>query len=107
MRREEHGRNLDGARGAWRSNGKVGGTREKDIVFDWKEILSFEGETGPYVQYTYVRTNSIMKKAGVEPDENVDLSNCEKVILDSLTNKEEVNIIIIIKFPLSLLLLDI
>ena len=28
-------------------------SRDKDIVFDWNDMLSFEGETGPYVQYTY------------------------------------------------------
>lgn len=39
-------------------------SRERDIVFDWKEMLSFEGETGPYVQYTYARANSILTKAG-------------------------------------------
>lgn len=39
-------------------------SREKDIVFDWKEILSFEGETGPYVQYAYARGNSILTRAG-------------------------------------------
>lgn len=49
--------------------------RIKDEIFDLDEMLKFEGETGPYVQYTYVRTNSIMKKAGYEPDfENIDLS---------------------------------
>lgn len=39
-------------------------SREKDIVFDWKEILSFDGETGPYVQYAYARGNSILNRAG-------------------------------------------
>lgn len=39
-------------------------SREKDIVFDWKEMLSFEGETGPYVQYSYARANSILARAG-------------------------------------------
>lgn len=38
--------------------------REKDIVFDWKEMLSFDGETGPYVQYSYARGKSILRKAG-------------------------------------------
>ncbi|SCJ97039.1 Arginine--tRNA ligase [uncultured Clostridium sp.] len=38
-------------------------SREKDIVFDWKEMLSFEGETGPYVQYSYARANSILTRA--------------------------------------------
>lgn len=39
-------------------------SRERDIVFDWKEILNFEGETGPYVQYTYARAKSILRKVG-------------------------------------------
>lgn len=39
-------------------------SREKDIVFDWKEMLSFDGETGPYVQYSYARANSILTRAG-------------------------------------------
>ncbi|NLK94648.1 MAG: arginine--tRNA ligase [Clostridiales bacterium] len=39
-------------------------SREKDIVFDWKEILSFDGETGPYVQYSYARAKSILRRAG-------------------------------------------
>ncbi|MFL0247857.1 arginine--tRNA ligase [Candidatus Clostridium stratigraminis] len=37
--------------------------KEKDIIFDWKEMLNFEGETGPYVQYTYARGRSILRKA--------------------------------------------
>ncbi|GAA0738273.1 arginine--tRNA ligase [Clostridium oceanicum] len=38
--------------------------RERDIVFDWNEMLSFDGETGPYVQYSYARGKSILRKAG-------------------------------------------
>lgn len=38
-------------------------SREKDIVFDWSEILSFDGETGPYVQYSYARGKSILRRA--------------------------------------------
>jgi arginyl-tRNA synthetase len=38
--------------------------RGKDIVFNWSEMLNFEGETGPYVQYTYARGKSILRKAG-------------------------------------------
>jgi len=33
-----------------------------DIVFDWGKALSFEGNSGPYIQYSYVRANSILKK---------------------------------------------
>lgn len=36
--------------------------RIKDEIFDWDTILNFNGETGPYIQYTYVRTNSVLKK---------------------------------------------
>lgn len=39
-------------------------SREKDIVFNWKEMLSFDGETAPYVQYAYARAKSIIRKAG-------------------------------------------
>jgi arginyl-tRNA synthetase len=38
-------------------------SRVKDINFSWDRILNFDGETGPYVQYTYVRTWSILRKA--------------------------------------------
>ena len=38
--------------------------REKDIVFNWEEMLNFEGETGPYIQYTYARGKSILRRAG-------------------------------------------
>ena len=44
--------------------------RIKDEIFDWKTILNFQGETGPYIQYTYVRTKSILDKVGKVPDFN-------------------------------------
>ena len=59
-------------------------SREKDIVFDWKEMLSFEGETGPYVQYSYARANSILSRAG-EINETPDFSK--------LNSKEEFELI--------------
>ena len=36
--------------------------RKKEIVFDWDRMLNFDGETGPYVQYTHARTCSLLKK---------------------------------------------
>lgn len=42
-------------------------SRIKDEVFDWEQILNFQGETGPYIQYTYVRTKSVLEKAGFLP----------------------------------------
>ena len=43
-------------------------TKQSVIAFDFKEALSFEGETGPYAQYAVVRATSIFKKAEVDPD---------------------------------------
>lgn len=42
--------------------------RIKDVVFDWDKILNFDGETGPYVQYTYARAASVIRKIGNIPD---------------------------------------
>ena len=38
--------------------------RIKDYVFSWDHVLNFEGETGPYVQYTHARARSVLRKAG-------------------------------------------
>ncbi len=43
-------------------------TKQSVIAFDFKEALSFEGETGPYAQYAVVRATSIFRKAGVDPE---------------------------------------
>ena len=49
--------------------------RIKDVIFTWDKILNFDGETGPYVQYTYARAASVLRKAGVETvDENIDFA---------------------------------
>ncbi len=43
-------------------------TKQSVIAFDFKEALSFEGETGPYAQYAVVRATSIFRKAGFDPE---------------------------------------
>jgi arginyl-tRNA synthetase len=43
-------------------------TKPSVIAFDFKEALSFDGETGPYVQYAVVRATNIFRKGGLEPD---------------------------------------
>jgi arginyl-tRNA synthetase len=43
--------------------------RIKDIDFSWKEALNFDGSTGPYVQYTYARACSVLRKAGMDEKE--------------------------------------
>lgn len=51
-------------------------SRIKDEVFDWNTILNFQGETGPYIQYTYVRTKSVLEKVGYLPKiEDVKIDN--------------------------------
>jgi len=41
--------------------------RIKDYVFDWDRMLSFEGNTAPYLQNAYVRIRSIFRKGGIDP----------------------------------------
>ena len=41
--------------------------RIKDVIFDWDKLLNFDGETGPYVQYTYARASSVLRKTGDLP----------------------------------------
>jgi arginyl-tRNA synthetase len=44
-------------------------TKSSVIAFDFKEALSFEGETGPYAQYAVVRAANIFRKGGFDPEE--------------------------------------
>lgn len=54
-------------------------SRIKDEIFDWDMLLNFQGETGPYIQYIYVRTRSLLEKAGYIPDiKNVDFSKIQE-----------------------------
>jgi arginyl-tRNA synthetase len=45
---------------------ELSNNRIKDYVFKWDKVLNFDGETGPYVQYTYARAESVLRKAGDE-----------------------------------------
>ncbi len=64
-------------------------SRVKDEVFDWNTILNFQGETGPYIQYTYVRTKSVLEKSGVD----VNNISFDMVNLDNLEDSYSQNII--------------
>lgn len=59
--------------------------RIKDYVFDWDEVLNFDGETGPYVQYTYARAKSVLRKAGVDEIKPIDI--------EKITNDEEFSLV--------------
>ena len=82
--------------------------RVKDEIFEWDTILNFQGETGPYIQYTYVRTKSVIEKAGKVPElKDIKLDNLQdeysqniikliynfEDILVQVTNKEEPSIL--------------
>jgi arginyl-tRNA synthetase len=57
--------------------------RIKDVVFDKGEILAFEGETGPYVQYTHARLSSILRKAPADtaPPDWARLEDAAQILL--------------------------
>ncbi len=61
-------------------------SRIKDEIFDWDMILNFQGETGPYIQYIYVRTKSLLEKAGYIPE-------FKDVNIGKITEKAEIEII--------------
>ena len=53
-------------------------SRIKDEIFDWDSILNFQGETGPYMQYIFVRTKSVLENASLKPNkENIDWSKLQ------------------------------
>ena len=45
---------------------ELSNNRIKDYVFSWDKVLNFDGETGPYVQYTHARASSVLRKASEE-----------------------------------------
>lgn len=67
----------------------------KDIEFGFEESIGFEGNSGPYLQYTYVRTQSVLQKAGeIEKIDlvstNYDLENEEILLLRTLHQYQEI-----------------
>ena len=72
--------------------GALSSSRIKDIVFSYDKVLNFDGETGPYCQYTYARASSVMKKAGefngyIVPN---NLSDDEYALISALASYSEV-----------------
>ena len=61
--------------------------RIKDYTFDWDKVLNFEGETGPYVQYTHARSCSLLRKSGkgmVSTAKNLDNIDYEKLTSNTM-----------------------
>ena len=62
-------------------------TTIKDQIFDWNTALNFQGETGPYIQYTYVRTKSVLEKV------NNIIPSIENIKIENLTDEYSLNLI--------------
>jgi arginyl-tRNA synthetase len=64
--------------------------RIRDMEFSWDKMLSFEGETGPYLQYCHARICSIMRRYGGKADDDIDYSllseDIEKELVKSIYN---------------------
>ena len=69
--------------------------RTSDITFTWDKVLSFEGNTGPYLQYTYVRIMSIFRKL---KEENIEVKNND-IILDDMNGIERELAVELLRFP--------
>lgn len=68
--------------------------RIKDVTFSWDQVLNFDGETGPYVQYTFARASSVLRKAQWDP------ANQEAIDMSLLTDEYSQEILKLIEnFP--------
>lgn len=64
---------------------ELSNSRIKDYTFSWNRVLSFEGETGPYVQYTHARCCAVKRKANEDIDANINF--------DLLSDEDSSNVI--------------
>ncbi|MBQ2985691.1 MAG: arginine--tRNA ligase [Clostridia bacterium] len=55
--------------------GMLYNSRIKDTTFSWSKVLNFDGETGPYAQYTHARCCSVLRRAGEYDRTNIDASS--------------------------------
>lgn len=69
--------------------------RTSDILFTWDKVLSFEGNTGPYLQYTYARIQSILRKL---KEENISVENNDIILNDMLDIERELAVALL-RFP--------
>jgi len=70
------------------SYGILSQNRKQDIIFDWEKMLSFDGNSAPYLQYTHARAKSVLRKAETEhadmPADMADLMEKERVLMGTL-----------------------
>ncbi|WP_456367156.1 arginine--tRNA ligase [Thermococcus sp.] len=72
---------------------------DKIITFRWDDVLNFEGESAPYIQYAHARCASIIRKARESGIETNWKSLLEKADFSKLTNREKELIKLLAKFP--------
>jgi len=78
------------------SNGRI-----KDYVFSWDKVLNFEGETGPYVQYTYARAASVLRNSKEDLDKLVvKLNDIENIDFNFIESDAAYSLVkLIYRFP--------
>ena len=54
---------------------ELANNRIKDYVFSWDKVLNFDGETGPYVQYTHARIASVIRNADIKDIESIEMND--------------------------------
>ncbi len=71
--------------------GALSSGRIKDIVFSYDKVLNFDGETGPYVQYTAARCNSVLTKGGeISSFEIKDMQKAEYELISHISRLNEI-----------------
>jgi arginyl-tRNA synthetase len=78
------------------SNGRI-----KDYVFSWDKVLNFEGETGPYVQYTYARAASVLRNSKEDLSKLVaKFNDIENIDFNYITSESAYTLVkLIYRFP--------
>lgn len=64
-------------------------SRPKDIEFNWDEVLTFEGDSGPYLQYTNVRAKSILRESDKEPEAEGEFTDAEHRLVRKISEFPE------------------
>jgi arginyl-tRNA synthetase len=62
---------------------------KRDVLFDWDQMITLKGDSGPYLQYTCVRCKSILKKAGEYKTEIKDFDERERVVVRRIVRFKE------------------
>ncbi|MDA1208913.1 MAG: arginine--tRNA ligase [bacterium] len=72
--------------------GTLSQNRRMDMIFDWDKMLSFDGNSAPYLQYTHARAKSVLRKGGefTEPTDITNFAGKERQLLNTLLQFERI-----------------